>query len=261
MIISIGQLSVFILIMTRILGIILTAPFLNSRTFFSLAKITAAFWISMVFWFVVPISVQEIPVTWGALTIGIITQLTIGLTIGFLCDIIFLSIQAAGEIIDLQMGLSVATAMDPSLGRVISIVGRMTFFLALVVFINVNGHHMLLSALFNSFRAIPLGMPINISNPMILEQVFSVTSLLWMTAIKLAAPAILIIFLSDFSFGIVSKVAPQVNVFMLGFQVKPSLGLIAIMFGLAIYVKHFVSLIERMAEEVIKVISYLQFIK
>jgi flagellar biosynthetic protein FliR len=250
MVITLQQLVVFFLILGRIAGVFLQAPIFNSRSFPFFAKTAIAIWLSIVLWFVTPLH-QILPDSLLAFILALIFEVAVGFIIGFICNIIFIAVQSAGEIMDLQMGLSVATALDPVFGAVISVVGKLAFFLALIIFITADGHHLILSALHQSFTALPVGKLANFSSPNLAMQVIELGSTLWMTAIKLAAPVILIIFLSDFTFGIVSRVAPQVNVFMLGFQVKPSLGLIGILFSLPFIVKYINRLIEFMAEQLV----------
>ena len=79
-----------------------------------------------------------------------------------------------------------------------------------------------------------------------------------LTAVQLSAPALVIIFLSDFAFGIVSRVAPQVNVFMLGFQVKPSLGLLVIIFTLPLLISHISSIMGQMATEAVRMLTIIK---
>jgi flagellar biosynthesis protein FliR len=74
----------------------------------------------------------------------------------------------------------------------------------------------------------------------------------------LAVPAVLFIFLSDFCFGIVSRVAPQVNVFMLGFQVKPCLGLIAILLSLPLVIKYINNLLAVAGEQLLRLLIILR---
>ena len=133
---------------------------------------------------------------------------------------------------------------------VISIIGRMTFYLALIIFITANGHHLILSSLHQSFTFLPVGTFANFASPKLALQMLEVGSLLWVTGIKLAIPIVLLIFITDFTFGIISRVAPQVNVFMLGFQVKPMLGLVGIMFSLPFMVKYINHLMELMVQQV-----------
>ncbi len=250
MIISLEQLIVFLLILGRIAGVFLQAPILNSRSFPFFGKTAVAIWIAIVLWFVTPVY-QTLPEDLFALILALVFEVAIGFVIGFICNIIFLAVQSAGEIIDLQMGLSVATALDPVFGSVISVIGRLAFFTALIVFITADGHHLIFSALHQSFTVLPAGKLANFSSPQLALQMIELGSALWITAIKLAAPAVLLIFISDFTFGIVSRVAPQVNVFMLGFQVKPSLGLIGLLMSIPFIVKYISRLIEFMAEQLL----------
>jgi len=250
MIISLEQLVVLLLILGRIAGVFIQAPIFSSRSFPVFAKSALAVWIALLLWFVTPIN-ATLPQTPGAFVFSLVIEVGIGFVIGFICNLIFLMVQSGGEIADLQMGLSVATTLDPIFGAVISIIGRLAFFLALVIFIIADGHHLLLSALHQSFTAFPVGSMVNFSSPELAVQMINLGTMFWATAIKLAAPIVLLIFLADFSFGIVSRVAPQVNVFMLGFQVKPAIGLIGIMLTLPFIVKYVNYLIEFMAGQFI----------
>jgi len=249
--------AVFFLILGRILGVFLQAPILNSRSFPVFAKTALAIWITIVLLFVTPIT-TSIPATFLAFILALIFEVAVGFTIGFVCNIIFLAIQAAGEIIDMQMGLSVATALDPTFGAVISVVGRITFFLTMIIFLAVNGHHLVLSALHQSFTVLPAGKMANFAAPNLIILLISLGSHLWLTAIKLSAPIVLLIFISDFTFGIVSRIAPQVNVFMLGFQVKPSLGLFGISLTLPFIVQYIIKTIEYMAEQLIILVNVIK---
>lgn len=236
------------MILARIAGVFIQAPIFNSRSIPFLAKTAIAVWLSIVLWFVTP--VKALPASFLLFVLFLVSEAAIGFIIGFICNVIFIAVQSAGEIMDMQMGLSVATALDPLFGAVISVIGRMTFYLALIIFITANGHHMLLSALHQSFTFLPVGMFANFTSPKLAVQMIEIGSLLWVTAIKLSVPIVLLIFIADFTFGIVSRVAPQVNVFMLGFQVKPLLGLVGIMFALPFMVKYINHLLELMVQQV-----------
>jgi flagellar biosynthetic protein FliR len=250
MIISVQQIVIFLFILGRIAGVFIQAPIFNSRSFPIFAKTAFAIWLSIVLWFVTPIH-NTLPDSVFAFILALVFEVAIGFIIGFICNIIFIAVQSAGEIMDMQMGLSVATALDPIFGAVISVIGKLAFYTALIIFIAADGHHLILSAFHQSFTALPVGKLANLSSPNLALQIIELSSTLWVTAIKLAAPAILLIFLSDFSFGIVSRVAPQVNVFMLGFQVKPLLGIFAILMSLPFIVKYINRLIEFMAEQMV----------
>lgn len=251
MILSVAQIEIFFFIFARIAGVFIQAPIFSSHNFSGATKTAFAVWLTLLLWFVTPIN-PALPTSLLGFLLTLAAEVAVGFAIGFICHLLFIALQSAGEIIDLQMGLSVASALDPVFGAVISIIGRLTFFVALILFLTFDGHHMLLSAFHQSFSVLPAGKIANFSSYDLANQLLGLGGMLWLTAIKLAAPAVLLIFLSDFTFGIVSRVAPQVNVFMLGFQVKPMLGLFTLLLTLPFFVKYVGRILELAGQEIIK---------
>lgn len=257
MTLGIVQLEALIFILARIAGVFIQAPLFSTRSFAMSAKAALAIWISLVLWFVTP-AVFSPNLGFLALVLTIINEAAIGFAIGFICNLLFIAIQSGGEIIDMQMGLSVSQALDPVFGSVISIIGRLSFYLALTVFIIFDGHHLILSAFHQSFTLLPLGKFANFASPNLALILMDATAKLWLTAINLAAPIVLLIFITDFSFGIVSRVAPQVNVFMLGFQVKPFIGLLGILFTAPFLIKYIGKLVAIMGQEMVRLLMILK---
>lgn len=246
MVITLPQLEIFALVFARVLGVFIQAPVFNTRSFPIVGKTAIAIWIAAALWFTVP--VRALPATPVLFISSLISEVAVGFLIGFICYVLFAAIQSAGEFIDLQMGLSVASAFDPSIGMVTSIVGRLCFYIGMIIFLLLNGHLMILSALHQSFRVLPVGSMIVVSEAMV-TQLINLGSAMLLVSVQLAIPALILIFLSDFSFGIVSRVAPQVNVFMLGFQVKPTLGLLAVIFSLPLLINQIGVLTGTMTQE------------
>ena len=246
MLISQVQVTVYLLILARTLGLITSAPVLSSRNIPGSAKIALASWTALTLWFVVPVA-SHLPLTGAALITALAGELFIGLFLGFVGSVFLISIQSAGEMIDVQMGLSVANVFDPSFGTQISIIGRLLFLTGIFFFLSLNGHHALLSVLYNSFDLLPVSaLPhIKAAYP---EFLGTLGQTLWRISIQLAIPALVMLLLVDFAFGIISRVAPQVNVFMLGFQVKPTVGLLALLFMLPFFAPFFKSTFLNMSE-------------
>jgi flagellar biosynthetic protein FliR len=258
MIISQLQLTVFFLIFARLAGLFIMAPAFSARTIPTLGKAALITWISIVLWFVAPIDLKAIPSTSLGFLIALVSEVAVGFTLGFICDMIFIAVQAAGELVDVQMGLSVAQSFDPIFGSTVTIIGKMFFYIALTMFFIVNGHHLLLSIIHQSFRLLPLGAVPNFASPQLVLDLIELGKTFWLIALQLSGPILLIIFLSDFTFGIVSRVAPQVNVFMLGFQVKPSLGLLGLLFLLPLFVTYLSNLLGVMGEEMLKAMAIMR---
>ncbi len=251
MIISFRDLTLLLLIMARLGGLFAFAPVYSSRNIPAGIKSVFVFWIAITILYVIPPG-YAIPQGPLSLITALILEVCIGVLLGLICYFTFIAIQAAGEIIDLQMGLSVATMFDPLFGATVSIIGRLSFYFGLIMFLILNGHHYILQGLIKSFEIMPVGSPIHLS-PVTLGIVLDIGTNFWVMVVKLAAPAVMLIFLSDFAFGIVSRVAPQVNVFMLGFQVKPSLGLIAIIFSISLLTKHIGGIIGTLYGDMLRI--------
>jgi len=253
MILSPVQLQVFFFLLARLAGIFISAPLFSSRSFVTPAKVAFCVWLALLLWFVTPVT-SHLPASLAGFVIVLAAEVAFGYAIGFIANLLFIAIQSAGELIDAQMGLSVASALDPSIGQVISIIGRLVMFVALLIFLELDGHHLLLSAFHQSFTVLPAGQVADFTHYNMVAQFANLGGALWLTAVKLAIPAILLIFLADFTFGIVSRVAPQVNVFMLGFQIKPLLGLFAISLTLPFLVRYINNMLGVMGSEIIKFI-------
>ena len=253
MILSATQLQVFFFILARIAGVFLQAPVLSSRSFPAPATVAFCVWLALLLWFVTPVT-SNLPTSLLGFAVVLAAEVAFGFAIGFIANLLFLALQATGEFMDAQMGLSVASALDPIFGAVISVIGRLVFFISLIIFLEFDGHHLLLAAFHQSFTALPAGQIANFTSYNLVAQMSGLGSALWLTGVKLAIPAILLIFLIDFTFGIVSRVAPQVNVFMLGFQVKPLVGLFAISLTLPYLVRYIGNLVENIGQEILKFI-------
>ena len=138
-----------------------------------------------------------------------------GLLIGFAMGLVFAGVRAAGELIGFDLGLSIATAFDPETGSN-NIVGAFLYLVMLLVFILVNGHHFVLQALVLSYDAIPIG-GFTLSGP-VADQLLGMTGIIFIVGVKCAAPIIVASFLMNVALAILSRVAPQVNVFMVEFS-------------------------------------------
>lgn len=250
------QLEVFFLILARIGGLFSRAPIITTRGMPNLARTALAVFTSIILWFVIPLPAR-LPNNFFSFALALVNEVILGFLIGFICYLIIVIFQAAGEIMDLQMGLSVSKTLDPAFGLEISIIGRLVYMFGLVVFVLINGHHLMFSALNTSFSLFPIAGSVNYSLGF-LNQLVKIITDLWVVAIQLAAPVVLLIFLFDFAFGLVSKVAPQVNVFMLGFQVKPFLGVLIFLFALPIFAGKIESLIEQLLPTILTVFGFMR---
>ena len=208
----------FLLILMRMGGVMVSAPLFNRRDLMLMSKVSLVFWTSFLILFVVPSPAK--PLTTGlSLVMAGIIEFLIGLMMGFVCDLLITTLEFAGNLMDSQGGLSVAATLDPTSGRSMALLSLLLKNTATVMFLCMDGHHMVLSALLQSYQLIPLASHVNLAKGS--YYIVSLGSSLFGMAVLLSAPVLLVIFLVDLGFGLMNKVAQQINVFQLGSQIKP----------------------------------------
>jgi flagellar biosynthetic protein FliR len=243
MAITLDQIVVFFLIFSRFIGLVGTSPFFSNKQIFSVGKMALVFWTCGLLIFVVPLP-DFIPQSPMSFVLLLILEFLIGAFMGFTADLMVSAIEMAGAIMDTQAGLSVASLLDPSTGRNAALFELLLKWVALIIFIQVDGHHMVLTALNTSFTLLPVGVPVDLARGS--QYILSLGTHLFLSAVKLSAPILLVIFLVDFSFGVLNRIAEQINVFQLGFQIKPMVSIV-IFLGMA---PNLMAIIVNMMEDV-----------
>lgn len=249
MIFTLAQAEVFLLILARMLGLFFQAPVFNYRIFPMTARVVFALLISYTLWFIIPIP-KTLPNNLIFFGISLISEFAIGALMGFVVRLLIAVVEVAGTLMDTQMGLSVGAAMDPQVGTTSTVISKTLRYVAIIIFLSIDGHHMLLSAVHHSFKALPVSQPVYFQNAA--PQIVKLGSDLFGIGLQLAAPIILTIFLMDFTFGMISRVAPQVNVFMLGFQIKPLVGVFMIFASLTVFIEKISRLLAGALDEIMK---------
>jgi flagellar biosynthetic protein FliR len=148
-------------------------------------------------------------------------------------------VEFAGEIIGFQMGLSIAQVYNPISGATSNPLGRFLTVAFLLVFLVLDGHHYILRALVVSFEVVPLaGANLAATGPLLLGW----TGQLFITALRLAAPFMITIFMLDAALGVFARLIPQADLFSLGLPLKLFAGLSLTYF----YLQHFFPVIPDM---------------
>jgi flagellar biosynthetic protein FliR len=254
MLITFDQIIIFFMIFSRFTGIFVAAPFFNTKQIFSMTKVALIFWMSGLILFLVPLP-PSLPKSFISLVIIFGFELLIGIMIGFICDIIISAIEFGGSLIDAQAGLSVASTLDPSTGRNAALFEQFLKWVALMFFIVADGHHIILKGLHSSFELVPVGsLPSPSSGAFYIVQF---GSHLFEAAVKLAAPIIIIIFLIDFAFGMLNRIAEQINVFQLGFQLKPIVSIAIFLAMIPILPDLITQMMEYMLENILIFLGHL----
>lgn len=223
----------FLLIILRVGGIMTVAPIFGHRNVPSMLKIGLILMISIILLPTLSGTPIEMPKELFAMTGVLAKEVIAGLAFGFISMLLFIAVQFAGNIIGLQMGFGIVNVIDPNSQTQVPLIGQFQFLLAMLIFLSVNGHHLLLSAIMGSFKIIPLGQITfsKLSGEILVRAAVDTVAL----AIKLGAPCIVTLFLLDVSLGIVARTVPQMNIFIVGFPLKISVGLMMLGASLPIF--------------------------
>ena len=154
----------------------------------------------------------------GPFLVAIVMQLLVGLFLGFLVMMAFAAVQSAGNLIDLFGGFQLAQAFDPQSMINGAQFTRLFHMAALALLFTTDGYQLILGGLIRSFDAIPVTMTLVAApNPELLVGAFSQ---LFLSALQIAGPMIIVLFLADVGLGLLTRVAPAINAFALGFPLK-----------------------------------------
>ncbi len=219
-------LALFIFPLTRILALLATAPVFNNAAMPARLRLVAGLGIAMA---LAPALPPPPPVTagsWLGLTV-IAEQLLIGIMMGFALRIAFAAIDVAGELIGLQMGLSFATFFDPVAGGQTPVITQFLGLLTALFFLAMNGHLLAIYLVAESFTVLPISsLPFHAVS---LAALVKAASMMFSLGVLLALPLITALLVTNLALGVLSRVAPALNLFAVGFPVTMALGFLILM--------------------------------
>ena len=158
---------------------------------------------------------------WGYLFPYLLKEATLGMVIGLMISLTFWALHAAGEVIEYQAGLSMSTTIDPLSGREDSLLGGLFLQLFNIVFLTSGGLLTLIGMLFESYRIWPIDrmLPL-VGNLKLMALLLSALTGLIELVIKIAAPFVILMLVAELALGLLSRFAPQLNVFFLALPIK-----------------------------------------
>lgn len=239
----------FLLVLVRFAGLLGTAPFLSSRNFPPAAKIGLAGLSALI---VTPmLAVPEAPLPDEALPFALmgLQELFVGITMGFVMSLVFAAVQVAGEVMDMMSGFSMVNVFNPAMETQVPVFGFFYYIVAVLYLLAFNGHHLMIRGLVASFDKIPLG------GLVLRPEVFRDQAALWGAAmfydgLLIAAPVGGALFLAYVTMGLLGRVVPQIHLFVVGFPITITIGLVVAAVSLRVYVGTLGGMFTRMFENV-----------
>ena len=212
-----------IYVFARIIGFFRLAPVFNKKEVPGMIKICLALLFTVIITpFVKP---ENMLGTQDSFILSILLNFAVGAMIGYIAQLILLAIDAGAEMINMQMGLQSATALDPTTSSQVSILTKLVSLLGIIIFIHIGGIYWLLKAFIRSFEIFPLfATSIPLKELINMDYLIEISSNILYMGLQIASPVLLATLGQDIILGVISRTAPQVNVFQLSFLFKPVFG-------------------------------------
>jgi flagellar biosynthetic protein FliR len=223
-----AQFRAYLLVLLRISIFLFMLPFYSSTVFPDRLKMGFALVVSLLLYPVVDVDITRFPMNAVSTGLLILAEAIIGITLGLCIRMFFASVQLAGQIIGFQMGYAMINVVDPQSGGNVSIMDQLGYWVCIIVFLLLNGHHIIFLAAIDSFKIVPVGF--FMMHEAIPEKVIEIGAQLFLLSVKIGAPVIVSLAFVSVAFGLIAKFSPQMNVMIVAFPLQIVTGLI--LFGL-----------------------------
>lgn len=248
-----AEFAAFALILLRVTVLLFLSPIFGSNLVPIQVKAAMSLVFALMLTPVVNIDAPALPDDVLSYIPIIAGEVFVGMAIGLTMRMILEGVQMAGQYIGYQMGMAIVNVIDPQTGSQSSVLSQIAYILALIIFLSVNGHYIVIKALVESFELIPIGRPI-ISEPVIQEIMKNMAGL-FIIAVKIAAPTLAVLFGVKVAMGIVAKAVPQMNVLFVGMPLYIIVGMMVFGFSLSFFVPVFGKELVSLENSVLKLIN------
>jgi flagellar biosynthetic protein FliR len=235
-------LALFFWPFTRIMAWIMVDPVFGNRAVPVRIKVFTAFLLTLVLAPLLPPLPPASPASAEGLLI-LVQQFLIGVTLGFVMRVVFAAIEMAGHMTGLQMGLGFATFFDPQNAAQTPVVAQFLTLFTVLVLLAVNGHLLLIHALAESFRTLPVG--VDGVAPEGMKELVEWGGEIFRTGVLLSLPVIAALLITNLAIGVMTRAAPQLNIFAVGFPLTLAAGFVVLYLALS----HFVPVLMRLLDQ------------
>ncbi len=211
----------------RVVAWLFVVPPFSSRAVPATAKVVLAVALAIAAAPLMPAT--SVPVTTGELVLAVLNEVLVGASMGFVTYVLFATIAAAGSIIDVFGGFSLAQGFDPLGLTMNTVMGKLHQMLATVLLFVSGGHLLVIGGLLRTFELLPVGSAPDLGNGA--EVVSRAFGIFFVTAVQVALPMIAVLFIADLGLALMTKVAPQLNAINVVFPAK--IGLTLLLVGLS----------------------------
>jgi len=249
--------DIFLLIFIRVTGLFVISPIFGRKNIPVYFKVGFSFLLAIIISYTIPVPDMREYSSILSLILLAVKEFVIGLTLGYISYLITTSIYIAGQMIDMHIGFGMVNVFDPVTNIQIPVTANFYFIVATLVMLAIDGHHLLIYTLCDSFTLFPLGSKIVIAQPMV-DFVVDIFSSILTVSFKIAAPVTAAILITDVALGIIAKAVPQVHVFIVGLPLKILVGLVVMAVTITAFRSIVHVLMGGMHDEIINFLSVIR---
>jgi flagellar biosynthetic protein FliR len=220
--ITTAKFETFILVLIRVSVILFMLPVFNAPEIPRLVRFALGMFIAFAIFQTVPTIASLNGL--GEFVAAILSQVLVAFVFGYVGYLVFMGIQFAGEVLDLQIGFAVSNIINPITQQQITVIGELELALATLIFLVTDSHLLMLQGIGGSFSLVPL--PFAALGPSVVHSVGVFFGEAVLIVFKIAAPVSVALFVVNVGLGLMARVAPQMNVFVVGFPIQIGVGLI-----------------------------------
>lgn len=229
------MLILFTLVLARVSGLLIGAPVLSSR---SLPRRYSAMLALVLAASLLPAArPSALPEDGYAMVSALATEMATGFAIGLLARLLLTAFQTAGSVISFQMGFAMARTFDPNSGAQSPVIATIHLQLVTMLFLLLDGHHLLLRSVAASYETFPIGMPLQ--SGLLTQTLFSASGTMYEAAARVAGPVTGLMLLINSLVGLLNRLVPQLSIFNIGFPLTVATGLVAVAYSIPEVVSFF----------------------
>lgn len=216
----------YLLALTRVSALLMATPVFRSTGVPSRIRLLIAVTVAA-------LTVSTLPAAYQAPAFGfnllpaIAWEVALGLAMGLCIQMVFAALTIAGECVAVGMGLGFATIVDPQNGSSVPTISQQFVLLGTLLFVTINGHLVAINMVHESFALLPPGTNAGLDSGA--EALLDWAMRMYANALRLALPVIAAMLLTNLAFGVITRAAPQLNVFAVGFPLMMLIGIAALM--------------------------------
>ncbi len=251
-----GKFIIGILFFVRISGVFVSGPFFKSAAIIPQMKVMIAVILAMsvttVFWKEQP----QIDLHLWNIVYLVFKEFFVGVALGFAANIVFWAARFAGGMIDFDMGYQTGLLFNAAENSP-TLVGEFFDMVALMIFLLINGHHYLIEAIYTSVKVIPIGKFVLTESS--ITVFIKIATTIMILGIKMSAPVLAALFMTNLALSFLARVAPQTNIFVLSLQIKIGVGLIMLMITTPLFVMVAKYALQTVDVEMMRLIGTMKF--